>query len=89
MRQTSIFFLILTLVSCSPNGSEVEVRVVSTQAHLVSGGDVLIEVVTSATSSNGLALAVNGESQAVEFAAVSTADGSPSYLALVSGLQLG
>jgi len=89
MRQTSIFFLILTLVSCSPNGSEIEVRVVSTQAHLVSGGDVLIEVVTSATSSDGLALAVNGESQAVEFAAMSTADGSPSYLALVSGLQLG
>ena len=89
MRQTSIFFLFLTLVSCSPNGSEIEVRVVSTQAHLVSGGDVLIEVVTSATSSDRLALAVNGESQAVEFAAMSTADGSPSYLALVSGLQLG
>ncbi|MED5199742.1 MAG: hypothetical protein VYB51_08015, partial [Gemmatimonadota bacterium] len=64
MRQTSIFFLILTLASCSPNGSEIEVRVVSTQAHRVSGGDVLIEVVTSATSSDRLALAVNGESQA-------------------------
>ena len=59
MRQTSIFFLFLTLVSCSPNGSEIEVRVVSTQAHLVSGGDVLIEVVTLATSSDGLALAVD------------------------------
>ena len=68
MRQTSAFFLLLTLLSCSSPGSEVAIRVVSTQPYLVSGGDALIEVVTSVASGDELQLAVNGESRAVEFA---------------------
>jgi hypothetical protein len=89
MRQNSAFFLILALLSCSSSGSEIDVRVVSTQPHLVSGGDALIEVVTSAASGADLRLTVNGEAQAVEFAATEAADGSPSYRALVSGLRIG
>ena len=88
MRQTSAFFLLLTLLSCSSTGSEIEVRVVSTQPHLVSGGDALIEVVTSASGAD-LQLTVNGENRAVEFAATRAADGSSSYRALVSGLRIG
>jgi len=89
MRQNSALFLLLTLLSCSSSGSEIEVRVVSTQPHLVSGGDALIEVVGSAASGADLRLRVNGETQAVEFAATEAADGSPSYRALVSGLRIG
>ena len=89
MRQTSAFFLLLALFSCSSPGSEVAIRVVSTQPHLVSGGDALIEVVTSVASGDELQLAVNGESRAVEFALTKAPDGSPSYRALVSGLRIG
>ena len=89
MRQTSAFFLVLSLLSCSSTGSDVVVRVVSTQAHLVSGGDALIEVITSAASGDELRLAVNGESRAVEFALYGAADGRPSYRALVTGLRVG
>ena len=63
MRKSSVFFLILTLVSCSPTGSVIAVRVVSSQAHLVSGGDALIEVIADASSGDELQLTVNGETQ--------------------------
>ncbi len=66
MRQTSALFLLLALLSCSPTGSEIEVRVVSTRPHLVSGGDALIEAVASGMD---LQLTVNGENRVVEFAA--------------------
>ena len=89
MRQTSVFFLILTLASCSPTGSEIGVRVVSTQAHLVSGGDALIEVIASASSGDELQLTVNGESQTVEFAVTDAEDGNASYRGLVTGLRVG
>ena len=89
MRQTSGFFLLLALLSCSSTGSEIALRVVSTQAHLVSGGDALIEVVTSASSGDDLRLVINGESQVVDFAAATASDGSPSYRALVADLRIG
>lgn len=89
MRQSSALFLLLALLSCSPTGSEIEVRVVSTRPHLVSGGDALIEVVTSAAPGMDLRLTVNGENRVVEFAATGAADGGPSYRALVSGLRIG
>ena len=89
MRQTSGFFLLLALLSCSSSGSEIAVRVVSTRAHLVSGGDALIEVVTSASSGDDLRLAINGEGRAVDFAAATASDGSLSYRAMVSGLRIG
>ncbi|MCH7856380.1 MAG: hypothetical protein IIB37_06470 [Gemmatimonadetes bacterium] len=89
MRQTSVFFLILTLLSCSPTGSVIAIRVVSTQAHLVSGGDALIEVLASASSVDELQLTVNGETQTVEFAVTNAADGTASYRALVTDLRVG
>ena len=89
MRQASAFFLLLALLTCSSPGSEVAIRVVSAQPHLISGGDALIEVVTATALDDQLQLAVNGETQTAEFAVTNAAGGRPAYQALVSGLRIG
>ena len=90
MRQTSGFFLLLVLLSCSSTGSEIEVQVVSTEAHLVSGGDALIEVVTSSSSGDDLLIVtVNGEGQAVAFTHAPAPARTSAYRGLVAGLRIG
>ena len=87
MRQNSAFFLILALLSCSSSGSEIDVRVVSTQPHLVSGGAALLEVVTSAASGAALPTPGTGAAEAGGVAGHARRDGSPSYRALVSSAR--
>ncbi len=90
MRQTSSLFLLLVLLSCSSTGSDISVRVVSTQAHLVSGGDALIEVVTSPSwGDDELRVTINGEGRPVPFRHAPAARGTSAYRGLVEGLRIG
>lgn len=85
--------VVATLAACSPAAPEapvqIGVEVVSNQPHLLSGGDALIEVMTSVSAPDELGVTVNGRKVAVDFNGTSEGDGLYGYRALVTGLADG
>ncbi|MEX0619583.1 MAG: DUF6351 family protein [Pseudohongiellaceae bacterium] len=85
------------LLACSPQDQrpvQLTVSVLSNQPHLVSGGDVLMEVRSSAESGDEMRLLINGAVADVPLLPVSAEDddeggGVHTYRALVTGLADG
>ncbi len=84
-------FVPLILAACSDRApAHLSVEVISGQPHLITGGDALIEVVSSVADKQALEVTLDGQSADVEFHAVATDDtGLYQYRALLDGLQLG
>ncbi|OGT70245.1 MAG: hypothetical protein A3H44_00945 [Gammaproteobacteria bacterium RIFCSPLOWO2_02_FULL_57_10] len=82
----------LLLATCGPDAPEAPVQitmeVVSNQPHLLSGGNALIEISTSAAAAD-LAMLVNDAATAVDFHSAGSTDGLNTYRALVTGLADG
>jgi len=88
----------LFLLSCSPEQQSAStttpatflaVSTLSNQAHLISGGDALLEITSDVASRDELVITVNDELVSVEVSEYAQEDGIRQYLALLNGLEEG
>lgn len=75
------------LVACSPDTPvQIGIEVLSNQPHLLSGGDALIEVMSSVSTPDELTVTLNGQQANVDFQGSGVDEGLYGYRALVNGL---
>ncbi|MBQ13728.1 MAG: hypothetical protein CMQ17_04940 [Gammaproteobacteria bacterium] len=96
LKPASLIILLAFLISaCSPDQYEssgdgfMALNALSNQSHLVSGGDVLVEVVTSVADGQNLELRHNGSPVATQLNKVDSSGGLFVYQTLVTGLRQG
>ena len=96
LKPASLIILLAFLISaCSPDQYEssgdgfMALNALSNQPHLVSGGDVLVEVVTSVADGQNLELRHNGSPVATQLNKVDSSGGLFVYQTLVTGLRQG
>lgn len=96
-RISCLIFFTLGLLACSPDaGRSIEgpalhlsIEAVSGLPHLVSGGDALVDIVSSSNQAELLQLTLNDVDISPELAVAEIEPGLYRFRALVSGLQLG